>query len=127
MPLLRYRSWIRDSGRNTRFNKKEEKEKDLWITPKLWWWHHWYRWKDLDKPNPTIPKKVTNGDHNGPHEWAKGKGALTVMTWFSDPWPTYRKRSPFKFFTYTNLNIQTYLFLLTQSKLYAALDIIIIP
>lgn len=34
-------------------NKEEKKKKDPRGTPKLWWWYHLHRWKDLDKINPT--------------------------------------------------------------------------
>jgi len=54
---------------------KKEKENDTKYTPKLRWWHHQYRFKDLNEKNLTTPMKITNSERRGSHKPSKGVGA----------------------------------------------------
>jgi hypothetical protein len=58
---------------------EERGEKNIGNTSKLRWRHHRHCWKNLDETNPTIPKKVTNGDWSAPHELFEEKWALTHL------------------------------------------------
>jgi len=40
--------------------KERNKQINLGGTPKLYWQHHQYYRKDLNKTNPMTPRKVTN-------------------------------------------------------------------
>jgi hypothetical protein len=72
-------------GERDKKKKERKKEKDLRDTPKPQWWHHQYRWKDLNRTNQTTPRKVTNGNWSGPHELTKDMWALTSLDDLYDP------------------------------------------